>query len=715
MFISGDVPSVDPDEDRLGYAPLAHAIALGLCRSQVSEGMVIAIYGPWGAGKSSLLNYIKHYVRTEQQELLICDFNPWWFSGRDDLARLFLDHLAASFGDSGELKKAGNVIKSIANVVADFPVPVNFGGFGVTVNSKEVAKAIGERMSADATIPKLKEKVNDILEFEKQRVIVFLDDIDRLTSEEIRQLFRLIKAVADFRYVTYVLAFEKSVVCKALEQVQDLSGSAYLEKIVQVPFELPTPDTGGLQELLFERLNVIMSSVPDDHFDNTYFLNLYLSGLNACLKTPRDVVRITNTLAVTLPAVQAEVNVSDFIAIEFIRVFYPEVYDLIRQHPQQFAGYLEQRGSDEDHEFHDRWLSQQEESDSMILKALLVRLFPRLESIWKKMFFGPRAATEWHRKLRICSPERFPVYFRFSLPQGAITSAETQHVISISNDAVAFGNTLVAYSLQTVAGGRTRVRQLLEMYFLHLDKVADSCIRPVCLTLFEVGDQLSVKSDDARNLLDVGNSVKLVRIIRALLERTDESERLQILLEAFTKGKAIQTITKFCLSLSQEHGKYGADRSDLDANKMLPRENVKELAAITSARIEALHGTGELLTNDQLPQMLFFLQLWLAKDKFSAFVKTLTSDCQNVITILKAFYSVAEVSKIGDKVGNYVRHFDLESLDKLFDLGAMKKQTELALMAGSIAESDRALIEQYHVEYEKFGRSKKIPSGTQES
>jgi predicted KAP-like P-loop ATPase len=119
--------------------------------------------------------------------------------------------------------------------------------------------------------------------------VSIIDDIDRLTAEEIRQLFRVIKAVADFPNVIYLLAFDKAIAIKALEQIQDLSGEDYLEKIIQVPFELPLPDKTSLRTLFFEKLGPIFADTPQESFDQTYWGNIFFEGVDHFINTPRDI------------------------------------------------------------------------------------------------------------------------------------------------------------------------------------------------------------------------------------------------------------------------------------------------------------------------------------------------------------------------------------------------------------------------------------------
>ena len=90
------------------------------------------------------------------------------------------------------------------------------------------------------------------------KIIIVVDDIDRLNNTEIRQIFQLVKALADFPNTVYLLAFDKEVILRALAKVQGGPGLEYLEKVIQVPFEIPPISRAELENLFFSKLDEII-------------------------------------------------------------------------------------------------------------------------------------------------------------------------------------------------------------------------------------------------------------------------------------------------------------------------------------------------------------------------------------------------------------------------------------------------------------------------
>ena len=382
--LSSDKPLANPEHDRLAYSPFAERLAESLLAMAPADGFVVALYGSWGSGKTTVVNFIVHYLedRPEAKQPIIVHFNPWWFSGRENLIRAFFDQLQAAL--TGRLKsgwrRTRRHLAQFAGLVSEAPIPYASTG--------KIVKRVIEPKQPD--VYELKQSIAATLEKLDKRIVIVIDDIDRLTPEEIRQLFRVIKAVADFPNVLYLLAFDREMVIKALTEKQDLPGDQYLEKIVQVPIDLPLPDRVSLQNMLLGELTPILQGTPDELFDQNYWREVYLGGIDPFIATPRDVVRLVNAFRITYshPDISGEVNAVDFIGLETLRVFHSAVYDRVRRNREQFEGSDEPLGETEVENlrrFHEGWLGELRLTGATReqIKRLLALLYPKLQTIWR--------------------------------------------------------------------------------------------------------------------------------------------------------------------------------------------------------------------------------------------------------------------------------------------------------------------------------------------
>ena len=403
-----DKPLIKPQQDRLGYAPFARHLAESICQMNVLGGFVIAVYGPWGFGKSTLLNFLDYYLqqKPENEQPIIVHFNPWLFSGDEDITKRFINQIQMSLSQLKALPEGFKArITNLVRAVSEIPVPYAETG-------KALVKLF-DHQQRDTS--ELKEELEDTLKERHPRIVVTIDDIDKLTAEDIKQLFHLLGGMPNFNNVVYFLLFDPQVVINKLGNTEGIPGE-YLQKVVQVPFELPIPDKTLLRRLLFEKLNAIFTDIPKQLFEQSHWGNVYFQGIDHFITNPRDVTYLTNILTVTYAAVKGEVNPVDFIAIEALRVFQPMIYDIILKNPQFFAGHLANQSLlistiDEFKRFHNSWLAQLQERDREPVKQLLLHFFPKLNAIWHNTYYNAKHESIWRSQLRVCSLKIFPNYF----------------------------------------------------------------------------------------------------------------------------------------------------------------------------------------------------------------------------------------------------------------------------------------------------------------
>ncbi|WP_353932482.1 KAP family P-loop domain protein [Okeanomitos corallinicola TIOX110] len=586
-ILSADNPLTNPKDDKLGYASFAENLANSICKMSPPDGLVMAVYAPWGSGKSTLLNFIVHYLeqKPEEEQPIIVPFNPWWFSGQEDLTKSFFDQLRGVLSEKWKSQGNGLLkqLDSLADRVSTIPDA-----------KAKIFATIVKTLRQPKDIYKLKEEIEKTLRDQNKRILVVIDDIDRLTAEEIRQLFRVIKAVANFPNVIYLLLFDKEVVVKALEDIQKIDGEAYLEKIVQVPFELPLPDKLSLRRLFEADLQKIFADTPEELFQKDHWREVYLQGIEHFITTPRSIRRLINTLMVTYPAVKGEVNFVDFIAIETIRVFCPFIYNIVRYNSELFSPYhlnltSSSFMSDEERKiFHDSWINQIDEKDRKSIKNIMVLIFPGIRKAIRQqnMITTSEGLVKYRNKLRICVGEIFPRYFRLAIPEGDISNAEMKAISALANDSQAFAEKLLELSNQIRPDGTSRVKLFLScLRDLDEKDIPLNCVPSILEALFKVGDNLLRLEDQINSSFAMGNEYEIEFLIHQLLERIEKEKRGIILQETMQNGEAIFTIVWQVVSLREQHGKSEATRSKPEEERLVNGQQLEELEQLALDKI----------------------------------------------------------------------------------------------------------------------------------
>jgi predicted KAP-like P-loop ATPase len=700
--LSADRPSADPTEDLFGHAPFAESLANSICRYPGNDGLVLALYGPWGSGKSTVLSYVRHYLeqRPEAEQPAIVIFNPWWFSGQDNLARAFLGQMQAVLpAKSDKFKKLGDLLGDFAEGVGGL---IDLSGMTGGAGSK-IGKLIGmvtKRKPKD--VPALKSKISQVLKDAGIRVLVIVDDIDRLTPEETRQLFTVIKALADFPNVVYLLAFDRDVAAQAIEQQSGLPGERYLEKIIQVPFELPPVDRVALRAALFKRLDEILGDTSDGLFDQSYWTNVFHDGIDPLLQVPRDVVRFTNTLAVTYPAVRGEVNPVDFIALEAIRVFLPNLYDVIRTNQDNFSGHSRDNRYDGDQRaitaFHEQWAQALPERLRSSTRDLLERIFPKIG----QMGYGADWLAQWRRNLRACHPDVFPTYFRMTVPPGAVRRSEMLSLLSLVETPAALGNALVQATSEKRPDGLSKARALLERLMDHVEKdIPDEHIFVFINVLLDIGDTLVLDSDE-RGTFDFGNESRVTRLVYHLLKRVDKAQRAPLIKTAIDQGRGIGA-QRYLLSALFDESKKEAETGE---EALVDAAALDELKASWLIGLKTKLSQSELLTHSQLGRLLAAWCIWGAPTEARAWCEAATASDDGLLTFLTKFCSHTRSQTMGDWAVSLHPRLNPTWLERYMDTAVCAERLIALQDTRRVSDEAKEAVSQFLKEFEMLKAGK---------
>lgn len=683
--ISADRPVERPEQDLFGYAPFAKQLAESICSLRSLDGLVIAVYGPWGAGKTTLLNLVRHYIsaQPEKERPVVVLFNPWWFSGQEDVALAFLGQLEAAIPTRYKrLKQARRLIGQYADqlsTVAD------------VAGCQSVAKATTLFRKKQKDIPEMKEQIAAALRQQDRRILVLVDDIDRLSRDELGQLFKAIKALADFPNVVYVLALDKNVAAAALSQCSRRgSGQGYMDKIVQVPFELPAIDRISLRNMLFEKLDKVIAGTPEELFDSSRWGNVYFGGIDSFIRVPRDVVRLINSLSVTYRAVCGEVNAVDFIAIESIRLFVPDLYDTVRANPSKFAGPPGQKlDLEETQAFHKHWIDSVPESFRRSTRALMIRIFPKLQSLLAKHSFGGGWDVNCRSELRICSADIFPVYFRFAVAKGNVSRSDLEAVLQAARSREELAKLLRDASGVVRPDGTSKCRELLDRLLdLATKDIAAEQIPAFVSVLLDIGDELVVREDEPRQWLDCGNDTRVVRLVLQLLERQPPDERCGLLTECLDSAAGIG-VAVYLLRGIQERGD----------EPLVDEACLTRLKQVLLKRIRAAAANGGLVDSHCLLRLLGAWREWGKVEEVRTWIRSVMQDGDGLVCLLTSFQRRTLTCTLGDEIVRERFQLELLSLNRYIDVDEVAVRVNECLKGEMTSQGQRVVLEQFAIEY----------------
>lgn len=373
--ISSDRPTKKLKKDKLGYKRFAKKIATILDNATTREDcLVLGIHGEWGSGKTSAINLIINALKKRQKNLpkkviflkmlspfssfipdwmpkhikqrtTIIHFSPWLFSNQENLTTAFFHELEKQLDNTwGNIKVFFKTIAALTLPSLEALSYLNPATSKIVGNTTQLLiKNLQKRPSLEQT----KQALNKALKAKKRPLLIIIDDIDRLPADEIRQIFRMVKSVADLPYVTYLLGFDQDIVKRALkididpqDNEQDPHRSQWIEKIVQGSFNLPIVLPHKLKNFFWEKLSKELPDLHEQlklHEGSSYFLDPFFEEfIFKPIQTPRQINRLINALIVQWMAVKDSVNPFDLIFIETCRLFNQGLYQEIKNNKNLF-------------------------------------------------------------------------------------------------------------------------------------------------------------------------------------------------------------------------------------------------------------------------------------------------------------------------------------------------------------------------------------------
>lgn len=698
ISLSPDIPLNDPADDLFNVATFAETLASGLHTMFQPKGFVVALHGPWGTGKTTLLNFVRRnldeYNKSDEGEkkpIVIIDFNPWWFSGREDLTRQFFDAFGLGLSKRSKVGlEILGVVREIEKALSPRVTPVN-AIVNIYLNLKDPKRK---------TIHELKEIVNLKLK-ELGRVLVIIDDIDRLTNVEIREIFQVIKAIGDFSNVIYLLAYDRKVIRSSLEGTQGGDPDDYLEKIVQASFDLPDPAEWNLRSLFFHEFSQLLPS-EDLHFLNQERGKKVMELIFSLVETPRKMKHFLNAFRLSYPAVKQEVNPIDFAGIEAIRIFFPTLYHRIQKNEEKFftvyPPFNPLQETERIEQIFSNVFSEFTPNLRKVSIDLICLLFPVVNSALKEdnSGLGLEAEKMQLKERNICTHEKFPVYFRWSLPEGGMSSEEFNSILVLTRDAVSFGEKLSALGREKKRTGEYRIFEFLNFFHAHLDQVPLENIQPVIQAFAREGDAfLPVIEGSGKYTWSEKSSDLVVRISFELLEMVDQSERIKFLSTVIENGTALLQISLIVQEIGRQHGWYGVKEIP-EEKRLLTDEQFSELKKGITRKIERAAVDGSLLKNINFYHIL---NVWIAASPDSTelmqqWAKNCVTNNQDLILFITGFYLPRVSIDPSNPYIKYVFKFDL--MKEFIEPDSLQIVAQKLIESNSFSEHQRDAMKDFY-------------------
>jgi predicted KAP-like P-loop ATPase len=318
-----DDPIEFPTQDLLGRSRFALGIARLLKQTAMETGSaVLALIGPWGTGKTSVLNLVAQTL-DQASDWAVVEFNPWQ---SPDLTGMFGDFFAALRGAIPETTDSSRKesIRRYALAVSPWAGILKVPG----VDIAKVLDQFSEALRGDQSLAALQQAAAKQLSSLEGSVLVIVDDVDRLFPDELLILFKLVRLIGKLPHIYYLLAFDEKTLLDMLGETSLARDSparalAYLEKMIQLRVDLPPMHESEMRQLLGVALDDLVraNSISWSTDAQERFSVAYYSLLQSTLRSPRSIRRYVAQIQAYFPFVNDEVEPADFFLLTFFRTF----------------------------------------------------------------------------------------------------------------------------------------------------------------------------------------------------------------------------------------------------------------------------------------------------------------------------------------------------------------------------------------------------------
>ncbi len=507
--ILADNPITKAEDDALERVQPASSFAKQILALNYSEGVVVGVLGPWGSGKTSFVNLSQFFLKNSGVTVL--EFNPWMFSGADQLVQSFFIELSAQLKLSPDLAEIGKLVEDYGDAFSGLGWLPLIGPW--IERGRAVSGIIGKTLQRKKEgIRGSQVRLRDALKKIANPILVILDDIDRLSTQEIRDVFKLVRLTANFPNIIYLLAFDRYRVEQALGE-QGIPGRDYLEKILQIGIDLPAIPDHVLNSQIFKSIDASLEHIENPgFFDSDFWPDVFMEVIQPLIKNMRDVRRYAAAIHGTAQDLCGQVALVDVLALEAVRVFLPDVFQSLhasiegltttssysyRDEPSQLKAQVEN-------------LIQSGGQQAECVRNLIRRLFPGGERHIGGANYGGDWNNRWLRERRVAHKDVLRYYLERVMGDKLQAFSYAENAWTKMTDKNEFENYLQSIPID-------KVQDVISSLEAYEDEFGEQHIVPATIVLLNMLPQLPNRQHGMFDLdirLVIGRVV--YRLIRAL-------------------------------------------------------------------------------------------------------------------------------------------------------------------------------------------------------
>lgn len=508
--------------DLLEREKIINQLYNAISQSKPDGKFVISLEGKWGSGKTTIINNVKKkLIKTKDNIIIIDEFDPWSYSDQRSLFYNMFDII---------IKKSGLKYNSLAAKKMAEEISENIFG---TQKSTRVLKTFFENRN---DIVNLKNKINNYLRLCGKKVVFFIDNIDRIESDNIILLFKLVGNILDFNRVTYVLSFDNDRIRKIFNNDLNIDYK-YLKKVIQMQIRVPEVNEKALNNLFKKSFNNLLIEYGEDQ-ENLSYYDCIINFMCEQKIDVRDFKRFINSVISSVFSGSSYLNKRDLIIIKYVRLYNLPLYQEIYQNRIYFishdkrqdieaysTSFNKEKFNQNAKKFFDELFSNENNS---AFKNILAEVFPYVKKYndnhdleYDGISVPDGSYPDIIKNKRICSAKYFDLYFTNTINDFVLIGERVEGFVDKLNKTKDFITKKKIFSELLESVHYTYQKELFERIELYIEDLKEDVLFDLVTILFA---KIYEIDDTSTMIFGLSARSRVEIIIWELLQKITEEE-----------------------------------------------------------------------------------------------------------------------------------------------------------------------------------------------
>jgi len=691
-----DEPIQNDGQDLLNRKEFVNDLYKEIKSVHSNDSFVFGLYGEWGEGKTSIVNLLKNRFNTNKNSLLI-NFDPWNFNDVEAILKAFYKQIENEISKKYIFPNLKKKIQKYQKLILS----------GIATTGINIDLRLHER-----TIEEMKSRIETLLVQNNIKVLILIDNLDRLPADDILFIFKLTSLNTNFKNTIFLLCFDQILVERRLNK-EDIKPE-FIEKIIQKPIQLPKIEQRYINQFMGNHIEILLEELELQGEEKNEFLDsfssFYLTKLTRLFKTLRYAKRYLNSLRFSVFPIKTEINLYDFFIFEMIKVFYPGIYNDIWENPWF---YIPMEWSKDTMFMSPFGFLSEEEKKNLIIKNHIEDLIEKevekeiLKNLLGTLFFIVNDALKlslpdrgetrigYRLEKRITHPESFMKYYMLKVPSLEIPDAFIMTTLDVWNLTKKSEKEKAIRSSIFQMQEENKLKELFRMLTVFSDKISEELSIYIIKIIYSNADKFSREGGKTfMGESEYDNSLRL--FFRLLNDKVKKSQIAMLIEESILNSPNYHFIVLTVLYCKKD--RIGSLLNIFNAI------NIGHLKKITSNRLKGHFIDNNLDVFEEFPDIYdwgFILFQWATNwNDFSPENKKLVGEY--LLTIFKKDFRklIMFLRDLGLTKEFETKFINLGKINKVCNLSEINELL-IKLEDNSLSDEDRNLVTQFLDKYSK--------------